>query len=184
MCENFSQNDTRIFLKYLREDFERKSIDWQEYDENYMELYILHCFSRDYIKECDLSNFIQILKKMNMDNISEWLEYAMNVSRRNRQPDNHTPKREENKMQKSEVMENKSSLTDKPEVKYSPGHSLIDRSISADNSAEEECYKIDPENVGICVIFNQKKFYKDTDPTLQVITVFGYFIIVISFLFH
>ncbi|GLV41348.1 Death related ced-3/Nedd2-like caspase [Carabus blaptoides fortunei] len=171
MCENFSQKQTGTFLNYLREDFKRKSIDWQEYDENYLELYILHCFSRDYIKECDLTNFMHILKKMNMDNVSEWLEYAMIVSRRNREPENHTsnrysPKEKQDKMQKTEIR-NISPVTERLEAKYTRDHSIIDRSISGDNSTDDESYNIDAKHVGICAIFNQKKFYKETDPALQ-----------------
>lgn len=169
ICELLKKEQTKQFLKYIQEDFEELGITYQSYDEDYLEMYFLKLFSERYITEYDLSNIKKIFKKMGLEKYCLWLTSLENSNNREFC---QMAKGKKQKTHKDTSSPRKIFINNKineQRFEFDNEASIISNiSYVTDKYKDDECYKMDPKNPGICLIINQKFFYREPDRKLKV----------------
>ncbi|XP_056632420.1 caspase-8 [Diorhabda sublineata] len=74
ICDNLDRKDTKTFLNYVRESFNRCNIYFDEYGEEYLEVYFLKWES---INQLNYNEIKQTLKVMGMEHLKDKLETAL-----------------------------------------------------------------------------------------------------------
>ncbi|XP_023712090.1 caspase-8 isoform X2 [Cryptotermes secundus] len=168
VCESLDSDGLKKLLRYVKEDYRlfQKGVELQSFDPEYMEVNLLYWSSRGYIslgdkdgRGVDVHRLKTQLKTMGETTLVEKLESAekatVNALGMN-QPDADTVRI--------------SSLGSLTECRSQPSsmsqHSVASSCDQVDRVTEGE-YPVDSNNVGYCIIINQKNFYMEPNPCLK-----------------
>lgn len=168
-CESLTQQETNIFINNLKLDFLSKKFSFIDFKTDYLETYLLQCFSAKYIKRNDFSNLISVLKRMDLWSKAEILQSVVEMQMKRTSPSNTTENRLIDKRRdfdlKNDENKNRHNSLNSSEI--------VDRSVVGETSIVKtvvgsDCYRIDPQNVGICMIINQEEFHMPADDSFMV----------------
>lgn len=158
VCEKLTIDLSNKFLNRVKDDFKRKQLTFRQYNVEYMEMYFLYWEMIDYVKRNDFSNIKAIFKTVeNSDKICEIFDF---ISKANLKSNNL--KSEENGQNYNDSQIAHCSQTE-------PTNSfIVDKKNHKTNSdgvkihyCENERYIMNAEAPGICLIINQKTFYRE-----------------------
>nr|CAD7393757.1 unnamed protein product [Timema cristinae] len=147
------------------EEATKINIKLDKYDPKYLEINFLGWNSKKYItfscsavrNEINVYNLVKLLKVIEEPDMSEFLD---SIARRYK-------KAVEIESPLSSLTSEQSDYSNsfsRPSLSHSVASNYEGKSSNLDR---QDYYHIDPNNVGFCVIINQKKFYNETDPKLK-----------------
>lgn len=145
ICEKMTNAQMKMLLTHVQNDFKDKKLKYTDFPIPYMEMSLLDWTCIKYISSTDLSNLSKVFKVMEMYDVSESLipksQLLTNVDFSGSNNNNKTKNKE-----------------DGP---YPSGLFYQDRTWT--NNYENNCYQIDSNCPGICLIINQEIFYREPD---------------------
>lgn len=159
ICESLSSQELECLQNLVEDDMLNHGLYIYRYNLELMEINILHWMSQKYLNigtqkaSCvNMKNLVKHLKVMEKYSLIDLLESVC-------------------KGYKSETFDD-TSISDRVSVSSSQTgvsqHSVVSQiQEEREPKTMPKMYNIDPNNVGVCVIINQKTFYKDTDPKLK-----------------
>ncbi|KAK7794602.1 hypothetical protein R5R35_003610 [Gryllus longicercus] len=164
VCESLTYEQLKRLQMLVDRDMEIIGRMPDRYDEELMEMNILHWMSQRYLNigvvgSCDV-NIKNLTKHLKVMEEYRFVDYLESIARRYYKP--------------VDVITEPTSFSDRLSMKsaFSQGgissHSVVSQ-CQEESSVEcvNNTYAIDPRNVGFCVIINQKTFYKETNPKLK-----------------
>lgn len=169
-CESLAKEETDLFINHLKEDFVSKNVQFIDFGTDYLEAYLLQCFSAKYIKNNDLSNLISVLKRIDLSK-ADILQSVMKMQIKRASPPSNTENRliDERRNLNLQNDKNASNSLNSSEI---PDRSVIGDTSIVKTVASSDCYEIDPKNVGICMIINQEEFHMPADDSFMVLICF------------
>ncbi|KAF2881650.1 hypothetical protein ILUMI_24507 [Ignelater luminosus] len=167
IADSFDNLTTKKFLKIVRDDFQNKRLDFKDYGVQYLEMYFLYWITIKYIfPPHNLKNVCHAFKVMERYDITESLEdlVAKHVVERPRCTNfnfdynlEKIPRRSTSESPNLQIdLIGQSSLSSG----FSDS-SLSSARIRKISHEEDDCYNIDPNCPGVCLIVNQENFYTE-----------------------
>ncbi|KAL3282269.1 hypothetical protein HHI36_005460 [Cryptolaemus montrouzieri] len=71
VCEQLNEEEQKIFLEYIRKDFIKRGLKFNEY--SYMEMYLSYFLKVDYISHTNMKNCSKIFKVMGFEDVCDWM---------------------------------------------------------------------------------------------------------------
>ncbi|KAK5649976.1 hypothetical protein RI129_001005 [Pyrocoelia pectoralis] len=155
ICEKMTNAQMKILLTHVQNDFKDKKLKYTDFPIPYMEMSLLDWTSIKYISSTDLSNLSKVFKVMEMYDVSESLI-----------PKSHLLTNVD--FSGSNKIKNKE---DGPcsSISSISTSGLFYQDRTWTNNYENNCYQIDSNCPGICLIINQEIFYREPDFNRSVI---------------
>lgn len=170
IADSFDNITTKRFLEIIRDDFESKRLEFKDYNFQYLEMYFLYWITIKYISlPNDLKNICRAFKVMERYDITESLEGLMTKPVVKLRPTCTNFNLDYNNLEGIR----KKSASESPNLQIdligqppslSSGFSdssLPSARIRKISHDESDCYNIDPNCPGVCLIINQENFYTE-----------------------
>ncbi|GLG99667.1 Caspase-8 [Gryllus bimaculatus] len=146
MCESLSDDELTQLTRLIEKDLNDERSSLGLHKTNLMEFILLYLICKDYIsdgtkdKESNVNNLIRHLNKMNKHDLARELQ----------------------KVNKARFVDEENELS-----VMCPDNDFLEKNYSHNFapkpyvSSDTECYKMDKNNMGLCVVFNQRDFCEE-----------------------
>lgn len=173
--DNLTKSEIKLFLTLAKNDFLKKNLYFESYNEDLLEMYFLHFEAFHYITLSNISNIIKIFKQMEMDNVCSTLEEVMSdihksgeTSRAKGTTHDSMTTSSYNVKENTDKQQPVSLQLYQDNARQNSLEHVTQPQLSSITCSKIDCYDIDKNNPGICLIINQKYFFRDITPEYQV----------------